>query len=55
MGQRVPVNSFTSYDSLGNLVRQFNAVVETFDSGLVVDETVVELRDLLAHGRVLTF
>lgn len=52
VGQTVPVNAFTNYDTLGKLVDKFNSVVLPVDASLCVDPEVVGLRDALAHGRV---
>lgn len=51
-GEQVPENAFTNFDTLGQLVAKFNAVVAQRDQGLTIDESVVALRDLLAHGRI---
>jgi hypothetical protein len=52
VGQSVPVNAFTNYDSLKELIEKFNVVVQKIDPSLCVDLGVVSLRDALAHGRV---
>jgi len=49
VGDKVPVNSFTSYAALGRLVSEFNSVA---GAQYQVDTGVVDLRDMLAHGRV---
>lgn len=51
-GEEVPVNAFTNFDTLGQLVEKYNAVVRAKDSSLLVDAGVVAVRDLLAHGRI---
>ncbi len=51
VGEEVPANAFTNFDTLGQLVAQFNAVVETKDKTLTIDNAVVALRDLMVHGR----
>ena len=51
-GDMVPINSFTSYASLGELVDTFNRVVQPSCPSRCLDRTVVELRDMIAHGRV---
>jgi hypothetical protein len=38
---------------LGELIRRYNAAISDVDSSLAVDRTVVDLRDALAHGRLL--
>ena len=50
VGDTVPENALTSYDSLGQLVDRYNRAVN--DLQLAVDRSVVDLRDALAHGRV---
>lgn len=52
VGQEVPLNALTDFDTLGKLVRRYNAQVAKQNRGLVVDKQVVELRDLLVHGRI---
>ena len=52
VGEEVPVNAFTNFDSLGQLIEKYNAVVQAKAQALVVDATIVAVRDLLAHGRV---
>jgi hypothetical protein len=51
VGDRVPVNALTNYDSLAEVVRKYNDRVG--DSAFRVDPSVVDLRDAFAHGRVL--
>lgn len=53
-GDVVPENYFTNWDTLGELVKKYNSLVTSQKAPeLCVDETVVMLRDALAHGRVL--
>jgi len=52
VGDTVPANSFTSYASLGKLVDKFNGIVSTKCPSRRIDCAVVDLRDMLAHGRV---
>lgn len=52
VGQSVPVNAFSNYDTLGTLVKKFNTLLPTSNQELSVDESIVHLRDALAHGRV---
>ena len=52
IGEEVPVNAFTNFDSLGQLIEKYNAAVRVKDQALVVDAAIVTVRDLLAHGRV---
>jgi hypothetical protein len=51
VGSTLPVNDLTSYDSLMVLIQKFNKIVEA-DGKEVLDLTLVDLRDALAHGRV---
>jgi hypothetical protein len=54
IGEWVPVNYFTNFDSLKQLIQKVNT--ELKESGLSehIDESIVELRDAIAHGRVLS-
>ncbi|MCK4246400.1 hypothetical protein KAX14_04115 [Candidatus Bipolaricaulota bacterium] len=52
VGDTIPVNSFTTYASLGNLVDEFNGIVSTKCPSRRIDCAAVDLRDMLAHGRV---
>jgi hypothetical protein len=47
----LPENEFTSYDSLAQLMRKFNFEMQKRGRSRL-DETLVEIRDALAHGRV---
>ncbi len=51
-GEWIEVNSFTNYDTLGQLIRKFNLVVEDSFPNFVIDTSVVKTRDALAHGRI---
>ena len=54
VGDVVSENYFTNWDTLGELVEKYNNLVTTQKTPeLRVDERVVNLRDALAHGRVL--
>ena len=44
----MPLNSLTSWDSLGMLIAAFN---ESHAAPVHVDPTITSLRDALAHGR----
>jgi hypothetical protein len=48
VGQLVPENAFTNYDSLGELIGKFNELRPND----AIDLTLVDLRDAIAHGRV---
>lgn len=51
-GEIVDEDEFSNYDTLGQLVKKYNDNIAHNDSTLVVDAHVVDIRDLLAHGRV---
>jgi hypothetical protein len=51
-GEEVPVNAFTNFDFLSDLIAKYNAIVQAKDQALLVDASVVAVRDLLAHGRI---
>lgn len=50
----VPETHVTNYDSLNQLIDKFNATVPAARPDLAIDKRAVELRDALAHGRVLS-
>ncbi len=52
VGDWVASNSFTNYMSLGQLVRKFNGFVQGSTPEAMLDPSVVEIRDALAHGRL---
>lgn len=52
VGDVVRANSLTSYESLGELIARYNRTLAAIDD-VRVDPTVVSLRDVLAHGRLL--
>ena len=47
----LPENDLTSYDSLGDLISKFNKEMDK-QGKLKIDESLVAIRDALAHGRV---
>jgi hypothetical protein len=49
---KVPINALTDYSSLAHLIARFNASIAPLDPSLVLDPTIVEIRDALAHGRI---
>ena len=51
-GARVPVNSLTNWDTLGELVDKFNKAMEERNLSLRVDRGIVDIRDMIGHGRV---
>jgi hypothetical protein len=53
VGDSVPENSFTSYESLGQLIARYNRAISAVDPDCQVDTTIRDLRDALAHGRGL--
>jgi hypothetical protein len=55
VGDRVPENAFTNWDSLKDLIEKYNRRIEEDDPSLRVSDCVVEIRDALAHGRVSAF
>lgn len=52
VGDSIDEDEFSNYDSLKTLVRKYNLDVAAKEPTLAVDVRVVEVRDLLAHGRV---
>ncbi len=52
IGDTVPEDEFSNFDSLGALVAKFNTDITARDPELLPDPSVVEVRDLIAHGRV---
>jgi len=49
VGAVVPHNAVTSYDSLLPLIRRYN---ENVPNELKIDESLAQLRDSIAHGRI---
>lgn len=52
VGEEVDDDEFSNYDSLRQLVAKYNEQIASEDTSLLVDARVVEIRDLIAHGRV---
>ena len=50
VGTLVPESDMSNYASLGQLIKKFNNTFEP--SGSTIDLALVDLRDVLAHGRV---
>lgn len=48
----VDEDEFSNFDPLSALIDKYNRDVMLRDKSLVVDRSVVDVRDLLAHGRV---
>jgi len=53
VGTKLPVNAITDYSSLDQLIRRYNAIVRPASQHLTIDDSVVGIRDALAHGRVV--
>jgi len=51
-GDIVPENALTNYDNLGQLIKKYNGHPKISSAVLTIDETLVEIRDAIAHGRV---
>jgi hypothetical protein len=54
VGEWVPENYITNYDTLGQLIRKANSELQRHGLSERIDESLVELRDAIAHGRVLS-
>jgi len=54
IGTKLPENSFTNFDSLGQLIKKYNAIAQK-NSIEEIDTTLVDLRDAIAHGRTSTY
>jgi len=52
-GEIVPENAFTNWDTLSDLIRKYNEL--PISKGLKIDETLVDIRDAIAHGRVFAY
>lgn len=52
VGDEITEDEFSNFDTLGDLVDKYNRHIGARDQSLVVDRSVVEVRDILAHGRV---
>lgn len=53
-GDRLPVDAFTNYDQLSEIIRKYNSIVEDTNPDLKVDTSVVDIRHAIAHGRALS-
>jgi len=53
VGDEIPETPFTNYDDLRTIIRRYNQAIPSSAHALSVDESVVEVRDAVAHGRVL--
>ena len=52
-GEVLPKNAYTNWDSLSKLIRKYNGL--PISKGFEIDETLVEIRDVIAHGRVFLY
>lgn len=52
-GDELPVDAFTDYDSLREVILRYNTNPSHTDASCAVDDTIAYLRDALAHGRLL--
>jgi hypothetical protein len=53
VGEWVPENYFTNFDTLRQLIRKINSELNYRGCSEQVDESLIVLRDAIAHGRVL--
>ena len=53
VGDWVNETALTNYDTLKIVIRKCNAVLKARGPGEFLDESLVEIRDALAHGRLL--
>ena len=53
VGAWVPLDFLTSYDGLKELIQKVNSTLEARGLSERIDESIVQLRDAIAHGRVL--
>lgn len=51
-GDLVEINSLTNYDTLNKLVANYNNLIKFIDTNLCIDNDIVTLRNVIAHGRV---
>jgi hypothetical protein len=52
VGQSLPVDALTNYDTMGELISKYNMAIESSHPQYTVDKSIPNLRDALAHGRV---
>jgi hypothetical protein len=52
VGEVLPENAVTAYDSLGKLIGRYNAIAARGVASPKLAENLVSLRDALAHGRL---
>lgn len=53
-GDEIEEDSFTNYDTLGDLVQKYNSQINKINTDLCISDEVIQLRDALAHGRIFT-
>ena len=53
VGEWISENYFTNYDTLNQLIKKVNSELGSHGLSERVDDSIVELRDAIAHGRVL--
>jgi hypothetical protein len=53
VGTSLPICSFTDYDTLGRVISKYNRHMAT-SGGIKIDESLVDLREAMAHGRVFS-
>ncbi len=51
-GDEVDEDEFTNFDSLGQLIKKYNDQIAQTEPTLSVDMQIVDIRNLLVHGRV---
>ncbi|MBW1779731.1 MAG: hypothetical protein JRL30_03230 [Deltaproteobacteria bacterium] len=51
MGDSVPEDPMTNYDSLGALIKKYNKIAP---NNLKIDSEIITIRDAIAHGRVFS-
>ena len=51
-GDIVSENAFTNYDTLKKLIKKYNNKRKISATDLMIDKTLVEIRDAIAHGRL---
>jgi hypothetical protein len=51
-GDLVGENAFTNYDTLKKLIVKYNNNAKISSANFTIDETIVDVRDAITHGRV---
>jgi len=52
-GEVLPEKAYTNWDTLRKLIQNYNRL--PISRGFEVDETLVDIRDVIAHGRVFAY